>query len=211
MTIERPMFSPRAESVDSFSLQPAIGQPESQTITSDSPKPAESGVVRFPGKPKDKPADRKSAIAGVRRSGFDLVPHQKLPKDKIATQEQCAKMAFKPWKKDDKDLEVFGGDNWHDHGVYVRLAYALMLMSRDEMIEFHRDTDGDQVDLLFANIFDTAEFLKYVAAMAETAVGRLMASGCAALERGVIGDGKQPVRLEGFQARPMLVSSKKLR
>jgi hypothetical protein len=41
MTIERPMFPPRAESVDSFSPQPAIGQPESQTLTSDSPKPAE--------------------------------------------------------------------------------------------------------------------------------------------------------------------------
>ena len=31
----------RAESVDSFSRQPAIGQPHGQTIASDSPKPAE--------------------------------------------------------------------------------------------------------------------------------------------------------------------------
>jgi hypothetical protein len=37
MTIERPMFPPRAASVDSFPLQPAIGQPDSQTLTSDSP------------------------------------------------------------------------------------------------------------------------------------------------------------------------------
>lgn len=120
----------------------------------------------------------------------------------MATEEQCARMEFKPWKKYDYDLEVFGGENWHNHGVYVRLAYALKLMSRDEMIEFHRDTDGDQVDLLFANLFDTAEFLKYVAAMAESALGRMMASGCAAIEQGVIGDGKRPVRLEGFQTRP---------
>ena len=31
MTIERPMFPPRAESVDSFSTQPAIGQPKVET------------------------------------------------------------------------------------------------------------------------------------------------------------------------------------
>jgi hypothetical protein len=49
MTIERPMFPPRAESVDSFSLQPAIGQSDGQTLIGDSPKPAEgpSNVVKF--------------------------------------------------------------------------------------------------------------------------------------------------------------------
>ena len=42
MTIERPMFPPRAESVDSFSPQPAIGQPESGNLTGDSPKPVQA-------------------------------------------------------------------------------------------------------------------------------------------------------------------------
>jgi hypothetical protein len=41
MTIERPMFPPRAESVESFSLQPTIGQPESGNLTSESPSPFE--------------------------------------------------------------------------------------------------------------------------------------------------------------------------
>jgi hypothetical protein len=41
MTIERPMFPPRAESVDSFSLQPAIGQRERENRISESRKPAE--------------------------------------------------------------------------------------------------------------------------------------------------------------------------
>lgn len=51
MTIERPMFPPRAESVDSFSLQPAIGQPESQTLAGDSRRPAEgpsAAILSFP-------------------------------------------------------------------------------------------------------------------------------------------------------------------
>jgi hypothetical protein len=52
MTIARPMFPPRAESVDSFSLQPAIGQPKSQTLTSESPSPFEGmdvALLRFVG------------------------------------------------------------------------------------------------------------------------------------------------------------------
>jgi hypothetical protein len=50
MTIERPMFPPRAESVDSFSAQPAIGQRESQTLTGDSPSSIEDveiALLRF--------------------------------------------------------------------------------------------------------------------------------------------------------------------
>jgi hypothetical protein len=50
MTIERPMFPPRAKSADSFPLQPAIGQPESQTLTSNSPSPFEGmdvALLRF--------------------------------------------------------------------------------------------------------------------------------------------------------------------
>ena len=53
MTIERPMFPPRADSTDSFLPQPAIGQPESENLTSDSPSPFEdvdlaSNVIKFP-------------------------------------------------------------------------------------------------------------------------------------------------------------------
>jgi hypothetical protein len=48
MTIERPMFPPRAESVDSFSPQPAIGRPESENLTSDSPKPSATVLALRP-------------------------------------------------------------------------------------------------------------------------------------------------------------------
>jgi hypothetical protein len=44
------MFPPRAESVDSFPLQPAIGQPDSQTLISESPSPLEDvevALLRF--------------------------------------------------------------------------------------------------------------------------------------------------------------------
>jgi hypothetical protein len=41
MTIERPMFPPRAESVHAFPPQPAVGQPGGESLTSESSKPAE--------------------------------------------------------------------------------------------------------------------------------------------------------------------------
>lgn len=48
MTIDRPMFPPRAESVDSFSCKPATGQPETAKRTSDSPRPVMShNVIDF--------------------------------------------------------------------------------------------------------------------------------------------------------------------
>src|SRR5258708_31288225 len=53
MTIKSPMFPPRGESVYTISLHPAIGQPESENLTHDSPSPFEdvdlaSNVIKFP-------------------------------------------------------------------------------------------------------------------------------------------------------------------
>ncbi|MGY4437051.1 hypothetical protein ACVWWO_009528 [Bradyrhizobium sp. F1.13.1] len=51
MTIERPMFPPRAESVDSFSAHPATGQLETGKLTSESPTrvTGQPNVLTFPG------------------------------------------------------------------------------------------------------------------------------------------------------------------
>jgi hypothetical protein len=56
-----------------------------------------------------------------------------------------------------------------------------------------------------ANIFETAEFLKYVCAMMESAVGRLIATACTAVDQGCVGDGKLPIRFDDVEARPTLV------
>jgi hypothetical protein len=73
------------------------------------------------------------------------------------------------------------------------------------MIEFHAETDHEQVDQLLASFMDTAEFLKHVVRMMESAEMRLLATRCAAVEQGVLGDGKQPVRFEGVRTAPTLV------
>ena len=59
MNIERHMFPPRAESTDSISLQPAIGQPDGQTVLGDSSKPAKhpSNFIEF--------SDRRTHDAGA--------------------------------------------------------------------------------------------------------------------------------------------------
>jgi hypothetical protein len=172
------------------------------------PRKTASKIVEFPKKPI-KPAKRKSALVGLKRSGLELVPSRSEAKGEPATNEQMAKMDFSPWKKDDRDLIAFGGEHWHNQGIHARFAYAVMLMSKKEMIEFHRDIDHDQIDLLFANLFETAEFLKYTAGMMESAYARLLASACTALAEGVLGDGKQPLRFEGCQTRPTLVRQRR--
>jgi hypothetical protein len=77
MTIERPMFPPRAESVDSFSPQPGIGQPESQTLTSESPKSSWGNVLAFPSEQRPRPRDcRRSSGVNIRTlifRSYDLI------------------------------------------------------------------------------------------------------------------------------------------
>lgn len=168
-----------------------------------SPPRAEPSVVKFPAQPK-RPAKRKSALVGIKRSGLELVRSTKTPKDEIATQEQCAKMKFRALRRSESVMNALCA-GWHDRGIAARFAYAVMLMSQKKMIEFHAETDHEQVDQLFASFLDTAEFLKSVIQMMESAQVRFIASGCAAVEKGVLGDGKQPVRFEGIRTAPALV------
>jgi hypothetical protein len=199
----------RAESLDSFSHQPAIRQPESRTLTSESVKPAEdnAGIITFPGRTKRAPRKRKSAIADVKKSGYELVPSRKLPKEKgkRLTDSELGKVPFEPWEKHPDDMTPIDGEHWHARGVDVRFAHAVMTMSKEGLIDLHATVDMDHVDALIANIFGTHEFLKFIAAMMESAINRILISGCAAADRGIMGDGKQPLNLEGFHRRPKLV------
>lgn len=171
----------------------------------------ENTVVQFPAQPKEKPAKRKSALVGLRDSGLMLVPRKKSPKKgRQATKEDYAKVNFRAVKRDDKVMRMLG-EGWHNHGIAVRFAYASMMFSRDGWVKFHADTDHDHVDELLASWIDTSEFLKTVVQMIECAQMRLVATGCLAHERGVLGDGKRPVMFDGFQMKPTLVSNRKLR
>lgn len=85
MTIERPMFPPRAESVDSISAQPAVDHRPEERPSGDSPRPAEgtSNVIVFP-----RAAERRVSYAptepagprvtGRQRAGFKRNPLRRL-------------------------------------------------------------------------------------------------------------------------------------
>jgi hypothetical protein len=108
------------------------------------PRITASKIVEFP-KRSAKPAKRKSALVGIKRSGLDLVPSKKTPKGKLATKEEYAAIKFRAWRRSGKAMNALGA-GWHDRGIAARFAYATMLMSWKQMIEFHAETDHGQVD-----------------------------------------------------------------
>jgi hypothetical protein len=77
MTINKPMFPPRAESVDSLSPHPAIGQPETECRISESRKPAEG-------------LSRRVVLAGVAAGGAALGAGLPLPASSAATARRYA-------------------------------------------------------------------------------------------------------------------------
>ena len=175
MTIERPMFPPRADQ--------------------------SSAIVSFPKSKRPLPADRPSAIASVERSGLKLVEDD-TPIGEPATHEQFAAMEFEPWAGKSEGTESLTGENWMQHRISVVFAHATMFMSKRDLINLHRDVDPDHVDQLMANIFETAEWLKAVAFMMEGAQARLIASACTAVDEGVIGDGTLPLHLADVRSTP---------
>ena len=174
MTIERPMFPPRAKQ--------------------------SRAPIPFPKSKRPLPADRPSAIASVKSSGLRLVEGKS--KGKSATHEQCAAMKFEPWAGKSEGTEALTGENWMQHRISVVFAHATMFMSKRDLINLHRDVDPDHVDQLMANIFETAEWLKAVASMMEGAQARVIASACTAVDEGVIGEGKLPLHLAEVRSTP---------
>jgi hypothetical protein len=175
MTIERPMFPPRAKQ---------------------SRKP-----IPFPKSKRPLPADRLSAMAGVERSGLRLVDRDTCIGEP-ATHEQLAAMEFEAWKGKSEGTPALTGESWMERRISVVFAHATMFMSKRDLINLHRDVDPDHVDQLMANILETAEWLKAVAYMMEGAQGRLIAAMCAAADEGVVGDGTLPLHLAEVRSTP---------
>lgn len=126
-------------------------------------------------------ARKRSAVSSVKQSGFELVPKRK-PAGKLATVEDLAKVDFKPWKREKgmKKGELIPSDRQLvDCGVAARLAYAVMLMPRAGLIAMHAKAEHDHVDQMMANISSTAEWLKGVVYMLDTAYLRILASAAA--------------------------------
>jgi hypothetical protein len=65
------------------------------------------------------------------------------------------------------------------------MAYAIMLLTREDLIASHGKLDQAIVDKMMAELTDAAEHLKGIAHMVETAYIRTLASAAAAYKQGV--------------------------
>jgi hypothetical protein len=72
-----------------------------------------------------------------------------------------------------------------DLGVTCRMAYAIMLRTREQMIEAHGDLDHAVLDQMMTRLAETGETLKAIAHMVEIADLRFLASLAAAYKQGV--------------------------
>jgi hypothetical protein len=139
-------------------------------------------VLSTPRRTGSKTKRKVSAVTHVKKSGFDLVPARK-SRGKPATMRDYAKIDFKPWTRDPgmREGEMFPShEEISNHGVTCRIAYGLMLMTRDKMIDMHSTLDHDMVDEIMGNLAATGEFLKANAQMVEIAYQRVLASASAA-------------------------------
>ena len=119
--------------------------------------------------------------ASVVQSGFELVPKRKA-RGKIATERDFAKADWEPWKRADGmgPTELIPKDASLERcGVACRLAYAIMLMPRDELIAMHGKAEHKVINAMMGNLDETAEWLKGLVAMLDGAYARVLASACA--------------------------------
>ncbi len=117
---------------------------------------------------------RKSAVETAYQSGLQLVSKPKLPKDQLATPEGIADIDWKPWKR---GKELFPTDQTlRGCAVTGRMSYAIMCMEKTELVAMHGKVEHKHIDAMMGDMMNSAETLKAVASMIETAYLRILAA-----------------------------------
>jgi hypothetical protein len=65
------------------------------------------------------------------------------------------------------------GEEWHNHGIGARTAYAMVTTPQKALVEFHADCNHEQIDELLAGMFRTAEILKITVRFMDLAIMRM--------------------------------------
>lgn len=120
-------------------------------------------------------ASRRSDVSDIKLSGYELIRRRK-PRGKLATIRDYAKIKWRPWKPDEM---LFSDERMRDLEVAARMAYGIMLMTREKTINMYKKLDHDLVDHMMADLTSAAEQLKGIAAMIEVAYLRVLAAGSA--------------------------------
>jgi hypothetical protein len=114
-------------------------------------------------------------------SGYDLTPKKKQT-GKLASVQDYAKVDWKPWKRspDMQPGELFPPDKiMRDMGITARLAYGVMLRTRDELIGMYKNVDLDAIDEMMTCFGTCSEQLKTIVSMIDAAHARVLAAASA--------------------------------
>jgi hypothetical protein len=127
-----------------------------------------------------------SAVSEVPTTGYELVRKRKR-REKLATMRDYAKADFQPWKDgrkepgkgllppDDKDLEC--------PIIYARLAYGIMLRTKEQLIEAQAAMPIETTDRFMADLVAAAELFKAIVITIETAQLRIISAASAVRNR----------------------------
>ena len=97
-------------------------------------------------------------------------------KGEVMTFEELAALQFEPWVKD-KDMEkMLSQDSFNSLAMHCRLAYALMLKTKAELVAGNRAMGGDEATNLLDSLQILADRAKAVKHIIEAAHIRLMSA-----------------------------------
>jgi hypothetical protein len=154
MTIERPMFPPRAD----------------------------GAIVQFPSGKSLPPAESRFA-AVLADSGLEVVERQPSATPTSAEDYVRANASFEAWQRLPAMMKTLG-EEWHDHGVQARTAYAMVTSPQSTMEGMHEEFDHADVDAMMANISRASEILKVTARFMDLTLLRMVAAATAVEARG---------------------------
>ncbi|MGO8842967.1 MAG: hypothetical protein ACLQF1_18075 [Methyloceanibacter sp.] len=113
-----------------------------------------------------------SAISEVERTGYELVKCRKT-KGKLATMRDYARVDFKPWKGNEDGKLIPSDETLLNCGVSARMANAVMLQSKEELVGMFDDLPIEVIDEMMVGLVQSAEVLKATIIMLETAYLRI--------------------------------------
>ena len=89
-----------------------------------------------------------------------------------------AAFTFEPWEHDQPGYSPTA-EKMDELGVSARLAYCMMLKSKEELVESYKRMNSAEADMLLRILNDAAEGMKALAEMVEAAHGRFLAAASA--------------------------------
>jgi hypothetical protein len=112
--------------------------------------------------------------------GLRLVPTRHQSRRKKATLRDYAKADFKPWPIGRGGEFAPDNEKWRRCGVVCRMAHAVMIKSRGDLIAMNAKADLEDIDTMGVGFLEAAEDLKLMVQMLEFAYTRVLASAAAA-------------------------------